>query len=149
MFKKREKAPQKMLKIEVPNELPGKMQNISEHMKLSYSDLLRKWINQEEHVINAEHYEEDLLKWRQHVEAQLIALQRQVFQLQKTSAEEGGNEQEYRRSLLKKIRTLRDQGMTFVKISEQFNNEGIATITGTGKWYPSSISQFLTKNGGI
>ena len=149
MFKKREKAPQKMLKIEVPNELPDKMQNISEHMKLSYSDLLRKWIAQEEHVINAEHYEEDLLQWRQHIEAQLIAIQRQVFKLQKTSADEGINEDEYRRSLLKKIKSLRDQGMTFVKISEQFNNEGIATVTGTGKWYPSSISQFLTKNGGI
>jgi hypothetical protein len=149
MFKKRETAPRKTIKIEVPNELPDKMQNISEHMKLSYSDLLRKWIEQEESIIHAETYEDDLLRWRQHVEAQLLALQRQVFKLQKESADEGGDEQEYRRSLLKKIQNLRDQGMTFVKISEQFNNEGIATVTGSGKWYPSSVSQFLTKNNGI
>jgi predicted transcriptional regulator len=149
MFKRKTGIPQKTLKIEVPTELPGRIQNIAEQTKLSYSELLRKWIAQEENIINAEHYEEDLLKWRQHVEAQLIALQRQVFNLQRTSADEGIDEQEYRRTLLKKIKSLRDQGMTFVKISEQFNNEGIATVTGTGRWYPSSISQFLAKNGGV
>ncbi|MDR1376823.1 MAG: hypothetical protein LBJ22_04870 [Synergistaceae bacterium] len=149
MFKRKEMAPQKTLKIEVPNELPSKMENISELTKLSYAELLRKWVSQEENVLNAEHYEEDLLKWRQHVEAQLIALQRQVFNLQRTSADEGVDELEYRKTLLNKIKNLRNQGMTFVKISDQFNNEGIATVTGTGKWYPSSISQFLAKNGGV
>ncbi|MDR1978725.1 MAG: hypothetical protein LBQ42_08325 [Synergistaceae bacterium] len=125
------------------------MQNVSEYTKLSYGELLQKWIGQEERIINAERCEEELLKWKQHIETQLIGIQRQIFDLQGTPTGEGFNEHEYRRALLKRIKSLRAQGMTFVDISEQFNRESIATVTGTGKWYPSSISQFLAKNGGL
>ncbi|MDR1622409.1 MAG: hypothetical protein LBS00_08555 [Synergistaceae bacterium] len=149
VFKGKEQSQKKMSRIEVPSDLSDRIQHVSEHTKLPYGELLQKWLKQEENVIAVERYKEDILQWKQHVEAQLIALQRQIFTLQGTPSSAGFNESEYRRSLLKKIKNLRDQGMTFVKISEQFNDEGIATVTGTGKWYPSSISQFLAKNGGI
>ena len=145
----RGKGRKKVSRIEVSTDLSERMQHVAEYTKLSYSELLQKWLKQEENVIIVENYKEDILQWKLHVEAQLMGLQRQMLNLQGTSENEGFNENEYRRSLLKKIKTLREQGMTFVKSSEQFNDEGIATITGVGKWYPSSISQFLAKKGGV
>jgi hypothetical protein len=40
---------------------------------------------------------------------------------------------------------MKEQGMSSVKIAEQFNKEGVMTVSGTGKWYSSSVFQFLAK----
>jgi hypothetical protein len=142
----------KMINIEVPvnSDLPAKLENVSAQTRLSYYELLEKWLflEERENQVNAKHREEEFLKWTRQFEARLDDIQSQLFALWKKPEEEGGpSEQDYRRVLLQRIRNLRNEGMSFVKISEQFNKEGVPTVSGTGKWYPSSISQFLTTNG--
>ena len=53
---------------------------------------------------------------------------------------------EYRVMLVKKIQGMRDRGISFGGIAKQFNEEGVATLSGIGKWYPSSVFQFFAKN---
>ncbi|MDR1378941.1 MAG: hypothetical protein LBJ36_07800 [Synergistaceae bacterium] len=140
------------INIDVPvdSDLPIRLKSVSEQTKLSYCELLEKWLftEERENQANEKHREEEFLKWTQQFEARLADIQSQLFALWKKPEEEGGpSEQDYRRVLLQRIRNLRNEGMSFVKISEMFNKEGVPTVSGTGKWYPSSISQFLTTNG--
>jgi hypothetical protein len=140
------------ISIDVPanSDLPNRFKNVSDETNLSYSELLEKWLFAEERETQAsvKHREEELLKWTQQFEAKLADIQSQLFALWKKPEEEGGpSEQDYRRVLLQRIKNLRNEGVSFVRISELFNKEGVPTVSGTGKWYPSSISQFLTTNG--
>jgi hypothetical protein len=147
----RGKRTRKLINIEVPvdSDLPARLENVSTQTRLSYGELLEKWLFLEERDIHvsAKHREEEFLKWTQQFETKLADIQSQLFALWKKPEDEGGpTEQDYRRVLLQRIRNLRNDGMSFVKISEQFNKEGVPTVSGSGRWYPSSISQFLTTN---
>ena len=49
----------------------------------------------------------------------------------------------YRKTLIKRAQKLKKEGMTLKKIAETFNEEKVATMSGTGNWYPSSIANLL------
>ena len=49
----------------------------------------------------------------------------------------------YRKTLIKRAQKLKKEGMTLKKIAETFNEEKVATISDTGKWYSSSIANLL------
>ena len=46
----------------------------------------------------------------------------------------------YRKTLIKRVQKLKKEGMTLKKIADTFNEEKVPTVSGTGKWYTSSIS---------
>ena len=41
-----------------------------------------------------------------------------------------------------------NKGMTFTQIVEEFNNEGIKTFSGIGKWSVGTLSRIYKKGGG-
>ena len=49
----------------------------------------------------------------------------------------------YRKELVKKAEMLKKKGMTHNKIAKSFNDEKIPTVSGTGKWYASSVNNLL------
>ena len=52
---------------------------------------------------------------------------------------------DYRIKLIRRIQKLKKEGIGAKKIAELFNSEGIRTVSGTGKWYASSINWFVTR----
>jgi hypothetical protein len=134
------------------------MKKISELTGLPDYELLQKWLAQEESALNISRYYAETIQSRlkQDVAEQLRVL---LGELQKTgkpekpeaakAAKTTKNEkktegpEEYRQTILQRARAMKDEGISFVKIAAQFNNEGVATVSGTGKWYPSSVFQLL------
>jgi intein-encoded DNA endonuclease-like protein len=55
------------------------------------------------------------------------------------------NSPDYRKTLVKKTKKLKKEGMTLKQIAETFNDEKVLTLSGTGKWYASSINNLLSK----
>jgi hypothetical protein len=136
--------------IEIPPESQAvkRLQSVSEQVQLTYYELLLKWLDDEEKRIQVQHDIEDLSGWQKRLETQLNKIA-ELFR-GKTPEDEiadsktdAPSEKDYRQQVIEKIQNLREQGLTFSKISAQFNAEAVATMTGTGKWYPSSISQLL------
>ncbi|MDR3264759.1 MAG: recombinase family protein [Synergistaceae bacterium] len=162
---RRARKPQQIiLEIPLESQATKRLQSISEQTGLSYYELLLKWLNDEEKAIQVQHDARDLLDWQKGIEAQLqrisVLLGEQNVGEKKAGDEkpdsdfnadpetDSSSPQSYRQQVQEKIQSLRKQGLTYSKIAAQFNAEGIATITGTGKWYPSSVSQLL-KNFGV
>jgi hypothetical protein len=128
----------KQIVIEIPYESQAakRLQSISEQTRLSDYELLLKWLN-----------DRDLSNWQKGIEEQL----RQISELlggemmENKNSEVDSPSKSYRQQLLKKIQDLREQGLTYSKIAARFNAENVATISGTGRWYPNTISQILQK----
>ena len=56
---------------------------------------------------------------------------------------------DYRKQIIDRIFDMKDnKGMTFTQIVEDFNNEGIKTFSGTGKWSVGTLSRIYKKGGG-
>jgi hypothetical protein len=133
------------------SDLSDKLQEISKTTGLSDQELFRKWIIQEESNLHAlRHYVEGirLRPVADEIDEIPQRLQRPEEEPSQDSDEpeeftESDEAQSYRRSLLQRIQDMRRQGMTYTKIASQLNKEGVATVSGTGKWYPSTISQML------
>jgi hypothetical protein len=138
------------MRIPLDSDSLNRLRKISEVTGLSDHELLRKWILQEECNLHAlQHYFEGIqLKLQHDSSPQENRVPQQIQEpLQKTLQTHGGSEESqesnYRQILLQRMQEMRSQGMTYSKIAAQFNEEGVATVSGAGKWYPSSISQFL------
>jgi hypothetical protein len=52
---------------------------------------------------------------------------------------------EYREVLVEKAEKLKNEGMSLVRIADIFNEEKLSTLSGNGKWYPSSIGMLLKR----
>jgi hypothetical protein len=140
------------MRIPLGSDLAHRLRKISEMTGLSDHELLQKWIVQEEsnlHVL--QHYAEGIqLKLKHDLAGCLDGPPQRNQNDQQESLEtneeleEGSDQkQDYRQLLLQRIQDMRQQGITLSKIATQFNEEEVPTISGTGKWYSSSISQLL------
>ncbi|MDR2180798.1 MAG: recombinase family protein [Synergistaceae bacterium] len=156
--KKKEMPYEKGFEIKIPSgsDLPERMKKISALTGLSDYELLQKWLVQEESALNASRYYAETIQsnLRQNIAEQLRTLLQEFRGTAKPKAAKEPQETkeakpeetgEYRQTLLKRIQDMKNEGMSFVKIADQFNQEGVATVSGTGKWYPSSVFHLLTK----
>jgi hypothetical protein len=149
--KKDDAAGESGFEIRIPLEsrlLADRLQKISKATGLSDQELLQKWVIQEESNLHAlQHYVGEKLGQSndQSGEPQRVQKPRKkTSQLQETPESTGSDEAaDYRQTLLQRIQRMRQQGMTINQIASQFNEEGVATVSGTGKWYYSSISHIL------
>jgi hypothetical protein len=128
-------------------ELSFRIQKISEQTGLSYLDLFRKWLFQEEcSVAIIRSYEESILaEVEEKFEKRFNTLQKNLHKELKTKSmdtTEAVNAID-REKLPQEIKRLKEAGMTYVQIAEHFNNEKIPTSSGTGKWHAASISRLL------
>jgi hypothetical protein len=139
------RASDTVMEISLDSTLLDKLQKISEATGLSNQELFQKWITQEESVLHVlEYYVDQQNKAPQPVEKPQRKSSPVHEELEEST--ESDKTQDYRKTLLQKILALKKQRMPLTKIAAQFNEEGIATISGSGKWYSSTISYILSTN---
>ena len=134
--KKMKDQPKRIL-LEVPSDsdLLLRLEKISEQTGLSSLSLLQKWILQEESLIG-------VIQRSKKPAPKRVEAHPSVSKSAKSVQYDPRNPN-YRKMLLKRALKLKKEGMTLKKIAETFNDEKIPTVSGTGKWYPSSINNFL------
>jgi hypothetical protein len=152
--KKQENASGFEIQVPRDSDLPVRLQRISEATGFSDHELLGKWLTQEESNLHAlQHYVESHVRLPHDSPGPLNSVPQQPQKLSKKQPQtqeeseestESDTGQDYRQTLLQRIQGMREKGMTYSKIASQFNEEGVATVSGTGKWYPSTISQLLS-----
>ena len=126
----------------ISDELAFRIMNIAGQTGISPPDLILKWVLQEETLIGViQRIKEPMAETKPNVESQ----NKTAAQVKraKTITPEPGNPN-YRNALLKRAQKLKKEGMTLKKIAETFNEEKVATVSGTGKWYSSSIANLLS-----
>lgn len=46
-------------------------------------------------------------------------------------------------TLKEQVKTFREEGMSFTAIAQKLNDTGVPTLTGSGKWYHTSVKRLL------
>ena len=130
------------VKVPIYSDLSFRLEKISKQTGLSNFNLIQKWVLQEESLLGIMLYKERM--------EQTAPSKRTVRQKKISGVKEQGDpaaidpqSQAYRKALAKRVKKLKKEGMTFKKIAETFNDENISTVSGTGKWYTSSITWLL------
>ena len=124
-----------LLEVPLDSDLPLRLEKISEQTGLSFFNLLQKWVLQEEALIGIVLCGKDPA--RQRIEAHPSVSKRAEVPLPEPS------DPNYRKILIRRALKLKKRGMTLKNMAEKFNNEKVPTVSGTGKWYSSSISNLL------
>ena len=120
-------------------ELLNRIRNIAEQTGISPPDLFLKWVLQEESLIG-------LIKsgkgqsTKPSKTAKDSPMQKEkgakIISLDHKSTG-------FRIELMKRVKKLKKEGLTLKKIAETFNGEKVPTVSGTGKWYASSINNLV------
>ena len=121
-----------------------RIMKIVEQTGLSPTDLVQKWILQEESMIGLMQSRKDQTIKQPKMAADTPV--KKTVTVRKKGAKDVSLDHKnpgYRKELVSKVKKLKKAGMTFKKIAETFNDEKVATISGTGKWYASSINILL------
>ena len=116
-----------------------RIMKIVEQTGLSPTDLVQKWILQEESLIG-------LLQSKKGQTTKQPKTAADVLVQKETGAKDLSLDHKspgYRKELVKKAEKLKKEGMTLKKIAETFNEEKVPTVSGAGKWYSSSINILL------
>ena len=121
------------------DELLFRIKNIVEQTGISPPDLIMKWVLQEESWIGL------IQSGKDQATTQSKMTVDNPLQKKKRTKDVSLDRKspEYRKELTKRAEKLKKKGMTHNKIAETFNDEKIPTVSGTGKWYASSINNLL------
>jgi len=147
----------------ISDELLFRIMNIVSETGISPPDLFQKWVLQEETQIGfmqrnkgqmARQYKASPDVTEQKPEAQDKSTK--VVRVKVLSDPENANPEivrvkvlpepgspDYRKSIVKHAKKFKKEGMTLNRIAKTFNEEKVATVSGTGKWYSSSIANLL------
>jgi hypothetical protein len=106
----------------ISDELAFRIMNLAVQTGVSPPDIILKWVLQEEAWIGL-----------------MQSGKSQTAKQPKTTAVDNPVQK------VKSAKMLKKEGMTHNKIAETFNGEKIPTVSGTGKWYASSINNLLKK----
>jgi hypothetical protein len=135
--------------LEIPfnSDLSARLQKISEQTGLSPHNLLQKWILQEESLIGLMRNGKEQKEHAAEPEEAQPEISRQsasASQKQKeTRKADSHSGEDYRKTLTRRAMKLKEEGMTLVGIAGIFNAENLQTVSGKGKWYPSSLVRLL------
>ena len=144
-LRKNAKSQNKAITIEVPvdSDLSLRMEKISEQTGLSRLSLLQKWVLQEESMIGLMQSGKRLTAGQAEASVKTGRRRTSNVKKQKETAPTKPGNQDYRKMLAKRAKKLKKEGMTLKKIAEIFNEEQVSTVSGTGKWYTSSIAWLM------
>jgi hypothetical protein len=128
----------------ISDDLLNRIRNIVEQTGTPPPDLFLKWILQEEAFIGLMQRNKGQIA-EQTETRQDVVPQKTPAASKKYAAGASLNPSSpnYRKTLVKRARNLKKEGMTLKKIAETFNDEKVLTFSGTGKWYASSINNLL------
>ena len=122
------------------SDLPLRLEKISQQTGLSHFNLIQKWILQEESLVG-------LMLHRKERAAQAGVSRKTATRKPSGATQQAAKivpeSQNYRKTLVKRAKKLKKEGMTLKKIAETFNEEKVSTVSGTGKWHTSSINWLL------
>jgi hypothetical protein len=120
------------------SDLRSRIEKISEQTGLDLVNLLQKWVLQEESLIG-------LMRYNKGQASAQTETRRDASDVQKQEKTAGTSAitPKYPKALFKKAEKLKKAGMTLKKIAEIFNDEGLPTISGVGKWHAGSIALLL------
>ena len=121
------------IELPIDSDLLLRMEKISEQTGLSCLSLFQKWVLQEESMIG-------LMRYGKGQTAKKVEVGKKTSQRQTSDKTVDLN---YRKTLAKRAKKLKKEGMTLKKIAEIFNEEKVATVSGIGKWYTSSIAWLM------
>jgi hypothetical protein len=140
-------APKSILEeVLADSDLPLKIAKISEQTGLSPLDLFRKWVLQEESLIGLMQRNKAQTTEQAETRSSTPPRETPTVREQKEAPKIDPESPDYRAVLVKRIKKLKKEGMTIVKIAETFNEENLPTMSGKGKWYSSSITWLLNSN---
>jgi len=128
----------------ISDELLFRIMTIAGQTGVSPPDIILKWVLQEEALIGFMKNNKEPMK--EHAETRPSIDPQKNTAVRKKRAEtipsdSGGPN--YRKTLIKRAQKLKKDGMTLKKIAETFNEEKVLTVSETGKWYASSVSNLL------
>ena len=129
----------------ISDEMLFRIMKIVGQTGLSPTDLVLKWVLQEESLIGLIQAGKD--KTAKPPKTAADAPVQKTITAKKKGAKDvtlGHKSPGYRNELVKKAQKLKKEGMTLKKIAETFNNGKVSTISGTGKWYSSSVANLLS-----
>ena len=116
-------------------DLLNRIRNIAEQTGISTSDLFLKWVLQEESWIGLN----KTGKGHQvNQQSKTVGKPAQKTKTGKNLASPGN-----KKEMVRKATILVKNGMTHAKIAQTFNEQNVPTVSGTGKWYASSITNLL------
>ena len=143
--KKAVKQASEKITLEVPvgSDLPSRLGKISKQSGLSHTDLIQKWILQEEFLIGLAKYGKEYVAAKAKKSRRAARRQIPDFEEQEETVTVEHGSPNYRKMLAQRAKKLKKEGMTLKKIAETFNEGKVATVSGTGKWYTSSVSWLL------
>jgi hypothetical protein len=131
-----------ILQIPPDSNLPDRIIEVIQYTSLSYRGLLEKWLHQEEASIEAAKRAEEEISKR--VEERVAILEKKVLRLEgKDMRWEDPSRAQHKRMLVSQVLSFRKAGKTYKQIADLFNEEGMHTISGRGKWSTTSIQQLL------
>jgi hypothetical protein len=134
-----------LLEVPTDSDLPARIEKISEQTGLSPLNLFQKWVLQEESLIGVLQSNKERLSDQTEacpdVSLEKIPAAREEDTEADAPAPNGPDD---RKRLLKRAIKLRKEGMTLKRIAETFNEEKVPTMSGTGKWYASSVTNLLS-----
>ena len=136
-----------LLDVPIDSDLPIRMENISKQTGLSHFNLVQKWILQEESLLGFMSYRKEQTEPGTARRKTTGAEKQEVKEVKEVTAAVdpliNPKSADYRKTIARKAKKLKKEGMTLKKIAETFNEEKVSTISGTGKWYTSSITWLI------
>ena len=143
--KKVDKDQPEVWKPLISDELLFNIMQIVAETGLSPSELIQKWILQEKTILGFLRLKNEPAEKQAKIQQQNsshkstpVSKERAAIALPDPSSPD------YRKALVKMAKKLKEEGMTLKKIADTFNDEKIPTVSGTGKWYSTSINNLLS-----
>jgi hypothetical protein len=121
--------------ISADSDLSLRIETISEQTGLSPLNLFQKWVLQEESLIGF--MQCGKVQAAKQTEIPDVQVEEEVEKLDPDSPD-------YREKIVERVKKLKKEGTTLVKIAELFNEEKLPTVSGKGQWYSSSITWLLS-----
>jgi hypothetical protein len=144
-FRKNARSQVETITFQVPagSDLLSRIEKISAQTGLGTQDLFQKWVLQEESLIGLMRRGQDPAAEEAEMCPDIPAQQIPDVQEQEETVEVGPDSPNYRKNLIERVKKLKKEGTTLVRIAEIFNEENVQTVSGKGKWYSSSIINLL------
>jgi hypothetical protein len=140
----KDQAKEILLEVPFESDLPARIVKISEQTGLSPLNLFQKWVLQEESLIGVLQNSKDRSPKRAEAHSGVSRSKAPVARKESAKADlPVPKSPDYRKTLAERAIKLKKEGMTLKKIAEIFNEEKAPTVSGTGKWYASSIINLL------
>jgi hypothetical protein len=121
--------------ISADSDLSLRIETILEQTGLSPLNLFQKWVLQEESLIGLMRCGK--VQAAKQTEIPDVQVEEEVEKLDPDSPD-------YREKIVERVKKLKKEGKTLVKIAELFNEEKLPTVSGKGQWYSSSITWLLS-----